>query len=447
MAKFTKNILKVGDYNSPDGKLRVTPESIRHFAAEFSRMKGAKLAVPMAWAHPQKFADSLPVAAPKDRRRPPEDTVGYLTDVKAAKDGRSVDIEISVPRNVDAEKVKADLAFVSPVVLDKFRDGGGNDYTNCISHMDLVQHPVDTGQSQFQPVATACALRMSLLAEPQAKPKYYRLADDSPFDKDKKRDGEGDRDETNETEAETEEIAPGESESTSDVVPDNPGDGVDETNETGGDGDETFNLDEIDGDDGTQEEEVVDEAGRLGEVIESLAVMKIVLPEGTNPINFLERLHSALLTSAAITGEDEMGIQTGTQGLETESPVIAAMSLKVDAAHEYASTIHRDGIRKRLSTLLKTGRCTPHEAKERESNVGAVRLSLVEGKPAVGRLEHWIASREACPAGTFWEPARKIQMAGLTVENPPSELGGQMSDEEADDVADEVLGVSKAAAK
>ena len=429
MAKFTKNILKVGTYNSPDGKLRVTPDSIGHFAAEFSRMKGAKLAVPMAWSHPDKLSDSLPVDAPKDRRRPPEDTVGYLTDFKIAEDGQSADIQVSVPRKADAEKVKANLAFVSPVILDKFSDGGGNQYTDCISHMDLVQHPVDAGQSQFEPVATACALRMGLLSEPQAKPKYYRLAGDNPFDKDKKR---GDED-SDEEAGETKEITPGES--TSDLEPDNPGDG-DET------GDETFDLDAIDGDGETQEEEIADDAGRLDAVLESLSVMKIVLPEGTNPINFLERLHSALLTSAAITGEDDMGNQTGTAGLETESPVIAAMSLKMNK-------IHQDGVRTRLSALLETGRCTPAEAKKHQESIGAIRLSLDDsGELESGELEKWIASREPCPPGTFWEPARRTQMAmgELMAEEPSEDLGGEMTDEQATELANRICKRPKATA-
>ena len=129
-----------------------------------------------------------------------------------------------------------------------------------------------------------------------------------------------------------------------------------------------------------------------------------------------------------------MGNQTGTAGLETESPVIAAMSLKMNK-------LHQDGVRTRLSALLETGRCTPAEAKSHGEKIGAIRLSLDgSGELKAGELEKWIASREPCPPGTFWEPARRTQMAmgSLVVEEPPEDLGGDMTDEQATDLADRI---------
>jgi hypothetical protein len=435
---FEKNILKVGKYQSPDGELNITPERIKHFASEFSRMKKAGLAVPMAWSHPDALADSLPVVAPKDRRRPPQDTAGYLTGFTPAKDGQSVDICVDVPRKTDAEKVKANLAFVSPVILDTFKDGQGEDYIDCITHVDLVQYPVDSKQGKFSPVATACALRMCLAADAKTsqKPSYYRMAhEDDKMGKDRTGnlsvdDGnkpivtdDSDKSENNKTD------------NNDDSTSDNPGESNENNNDV------TSDLQ-----DGTGEA-VSDDAGRLRSVIEALAALKVMLPEDTNTVNLLPRLEAALLTSAAITGEGDMGIQTGTAGLETESPVLAAMSLQARSAHAYASNQHREAISKRLSLLLEIGRCTPHEAKERGEMVKAVRLSLDDkGRPAVGDLEKWIECREACPAGTHWDPEMRTRMSTLEVGNPPAGLTGPLSDEEAEELADEVCGKPKATA-
>lgn len=435
MAKFKKTILTDNDYHSPDGKVTVTPDRRKHFVGEFDRMKKAGLSIPVAWAHADDPRDSLPVVAPKDRRRPPEDTAGYLTGFRPAEDGKSVDIELDIPRKVDAEKVGANLAFVSPVIFDKFKDGQQNEYTDCVTHIDLVQYPVDAGQGKFEPVATACALRMCLAAEAKTsqKPNYYRMADkDNKMGKD--RTGNLSVDDDNDV------VVTDDSDKTDKPEnSDNPGD--DNPGESDNNNDVTSDLQDGAG------EAVSDDAGRLRSVIEALAALKVMLPEDTNTVNLLPRLEAALLTSAAITGEGDMGIQTSTAGLETESPVLAAMSLKANSAHAYASNQHQKAIAKRLSLLLETGRCTPHEAKERGETVKAVRLSLdTEGKPAVDDLEKWIECREACPAGTHWDPETRTRMSALEVANPPAGMIGPLDDEEAEAVVDEMFGKPKAAA-
>lgn len=433
MAKFKKTILTDNDYHSPDGKVTVTPTRRKHFVGEFDRMKKAGLSIPVAWAHADDPKDSLPVVAPRDRRRPPQDTAGYLTGFRPAEDGKSIDIELDIPRKVDAEKVGANLAFVSPVIFDNFKDGDQNEYTDCVTHIDLVQYPVDSKQGKFEPVATACALRMCLAAETSQKPSYYRMADeDKKMGKD--RTGNLSVDDGNKPIVTDDPDAPenNKTDNNDDSTSDNPGDN---------DSDVTSDLDDGAG------EAVSDDAGRLRGVIEALAALKVMLPEDTNTVNLLPRLEAALLTSAAITGEGDMGLQTGTAGLETESPVLAAMSLQARSAHAYASNQHREAIVKRLSLLLETGRCTPVEANERGETVKAVRLSLDDkGRPAVGDLEKWIESREACPVGTLWDPETRTRMSTLEVANPPIDLTDSLTDEEADELADEICGKPKVAA-
>jgi hypothetical protein len=93
-----------------------------------------------------------------------------------------------------------------------------------------------------------------------------------------------------------------------------------------------------------------------------------------------------------------------------------------------------------LRQLLDDGKCTPAEFKTRGNSVGAVRLSLDKsGKPAASELEKWIESREAVPRGTFWDAESKLRMAASVAE-PPSNMTGQMSDEEANRLAGWALG-------
>lgn len=178
MAKaFRKSTLKVNTYHSPDGTVDVTPERLAHWASEFQRMSDAGQVIPMHWDHSNNLEDLQPISMDsfsKQKSRSAKNSVGRLSKFELADDGQSADIEFITLTKDATEKVDANAVYVSPVIFPEWKDGQGNSYTDVITHMDLVNHPVDHSQGPAVPVDdpeyVACALRMGLQSHP------YRLS-------------------------------------------------------------------------------------------------------------------------------------------------------------------------------------------------------------------------------------------------------------------------------
>lgn len=394
--KFRKTVLRVGTYKAPEGDVDVTPERLRHWESEFARMTAASQVVPMHWDHSPDPEALVPVPmdvfhdeVKRTKHRSAANSVGRLESFKVAPDGQSAEIEYRTLTPSATEKVEANAVSVSPVIYPEWKDGAGNAYSDCITHMDLVVHPVDHSQSPAQPVA--CAIRMGL--EPQ---KIYRMATEPPEDEEGKKKPEGEDGTKN---------------------PDGDGDG---------DGKKP-------GDDGG--------ATTVPELIEALGKLDIVLPENTNATNFIDRLHTALLTAAA-----HEGIGEDTEGEPTvDDPQIATMSLQARQAVAYAERQHRETVGGRLHKLLEEGRCTPAEYEAQKANLGVVKLSLDDkGEPQSSKLEDWIESRASVPRGTFWDDEQKLRrMSAQPVGHPdPVTFGDSTAptDEEADKIAEKMLG-------
>jgi hypothetical protein len=183
MPQFKKRILEVDTYHSPDGEVVVTPERLAHWAATFDTMnEGAK--IPVAWDHSDDPKQASPIAR-KGRKRSAQNNVGELVSFAVTPDGQAADIVLDIPLEADAEKVENNLAEVSPVIFEKWVDGQKNEFTDCITHVDLVNHPVDASQTEF----TQCGLRMGL---DTGNPQTYRLAaEDSADGKTEETEGEG----------------------------------------------------------------------------------------------------------------------------------------------------------------------------------------------------------------------------------------------------------------
>jgi hypothetical protein len=364
----------------------------------------------MSWDHDDDPTHSTPKQFSSSRRRTAKDTVGYVDDMRLTGDGDQLEIEISVPRKDDASKVDANLAYVSPVVFDKWRDGKGNQYGQCITHVDLVQHPVDNSQSEFQPIA--CGIRMGLET---GKPVFYRLANG---------DDEIEKDDDFEDE-----------------------EGDDDNRSSGAD---------------------------LSQVLQQLRLRNIVLSEDTDESNFLDHLTQALLTANAMETDDMAGDQNGGLQVESpdiatlsldairqtdafkkakpeqQQAIIKRFSVQPEKTDpndsplfKHATNQHRETVATRLSALLDSGRCTPDEFKTKKESVTAVRLSLdANGQNQPGELEMWISSREDIPAGTFWDDTQRTRLSKLTVEPHPDVTGGE-DQETAETNADFVLGVKR----
>lgn len=389
MAKFRKAILKTGKYHSPDGVVEVTPERLRHWELQFGRMVRSNQVVPIDWDH----ADSADALQPLTmdqyhRRRSARNTIGHLADFRVNEAGDAAEITLDLREQAAVEKAAQNTVYVSPVLFPAWKDGAGHEYRDCITHVDMVNHPVDHSQTPFVPVepqTIACALRMSL-----SKP--YRLASEGPMD--------------------DEPITTPED----DTAPDGMG------------GDPQPSV--------------------LPDVLAALAKFNIVLQDGTTEANLLDRLHAALLTAAAHQGKgdepkpDDEPKPKPDELAKIEDPVIATMSLQTQAALRYAEGQHRASLAKRLKSLTDTGRCTPAEAKQWDGQLTTIKLSLdaKTGEPQPSKLEAWLDSREAVPEGTFWTDKQRLSLAHATVINPPANMRGDMTPDEIKATADWALG-------
>lgn len=393
MKKFKKAILQAGrTYHSPDGELVVTPERLKHWATSFRRMSDSGIGIPVSWDHADEADESKPVKLPPggSRKRPAEGTVGYLDSFKVIDGGKRAEITLDVRGQDNIDKVDNNLAYVSPVVFETWPDGDGVIHKDCITHVDLVQHPVDHHQTPFESAGEtiACALRLGL---DTGKPLVYRLQ------------------------------AEGEESSDSDfTAPESEDSAEDESEE---DDDSTTNDDE-----------------RLSRIKEALATQSIVLSDDTNENNFLEHLEQALLTAAAMSSEGDQGM--GTEGLEAATPEFASFSLESKRYQAYADKQHQNNVVQRLGVLLEGGRCTPAEFKAKQAAVKVVRLSLDDkGEHAPTTVEAWIESREAVPKGTFWDSEARTRLSQMEAAEHPSDLqthGDAVDDGEADDIVAEI---------
>lgn len=396
--RLKKALLKVGTYQSPDGTLDVTPQRLRHWESTFRKMQAASLGVPMGWDHSDDPAKTVPVAfsTTKGKKRSAEHSVGWLDEFKVAPDGNAAELTFDIPDEKAAAKAADNVVEVSPIIYPEWRDGKGHLWTDCITHVDLVNHPVDAGQTPFQVAedAIACSIRMGLDV---GKPALYRMADDE----EKPKEFGGDDGEKKET----------------DDNPDMPKIGVSE--------------------DDKQLEAVI---GHL-----ALLTEPVVLPHDTDDTNFMDRLLTALMTAkaakdaaAARKAEEEKDDEDDDMDKAKEStPEFTAMSLQARAAHGYAERMHRLSLANRLDDLLKSGRCSPAEKEAQKQALSAVKLSLNgEGEPEKSDAEKWIESREVIPPGAIWPNEQRLRMAK---ESPAPEIAEEISNEQAEEIVDGIF--------
>jgi hypothetical protein len=383
MAKFTKTVLiEDRDYHSPDGIVTASPDAKAHWASKVGEFVNQGFSIPCWWDHQADPSRSRPIQFAGGKRRRAKDQAGWLTGAKVAEDG-GLELEFDVPGK-DADQVGSNITKVSPVFWDRLKDGRGETHENVIGGCDFVTHPVDDTQTDFEPAESiACSL---VKHDPDAaddEPKIIRFAEGPP-----------------------------------------------EKDKSGSDGD-------------MPETEVTNEDNRLKKVMEALAKQKIILSDDTDQENFLEHLEQALLTVAAMQGQDEMSMNPEQEQLTPEKPEMAMMSLEGKRYAAWASNQHRKTINARLKALLENGQCTPAEYEERKDQPKKLSLSLDDdGNHEPTQLEAWIDSREAIPPGTFWSPEKRTRMAGLdVVPHPGHVMGDEVTDEEADKLADEVFGV------
>lgn len=402
MPLFKKSILSVGKKYSPDGVIDVTPERLSGFAKTFKRMSKAGLQVPVGWDHSDAPEETIPVKSMSAGGSiKAANGVGYLHDVKLASDGQSAELVLDLRDPKAIEKAEQNTVQISPIIHDQWRDGDGRLWKDCFGHIDLVHHPVDHRQTEFQSVAVACGLRMSLNGG-KSLSKVYRMADDQ----------------------------------------DDKGEVDSEASDTSTEANANPDLPESDGGAAKQ---------RFEAIIAHLAEAGYVLPSDTDASNFEDRLLTALMTAAAAKKkadeEAESKEDEAMPEINESSPAFAAMSLQARGAYNAVTRMHRMALAERLQKVLETGRCSTAEHEQHSTALGAVKMSLSEdGTPSAPKVEEWIASREALPAGAVWDPATRTQRMSVSEASIPEGIDDNMSAERAAELARWALGGKPAAA-
>lgn len=423
MAKFTKAILRAKTHHSPDGKVPVTAERLKHWHDTFKLMDSRKWHSSTHFDHQddpsqQQLVQMGPKGKPK---RGAMNAVGRCVGFDLGKDeiGDFAKITLDLPDPKAAEKARLNVVEVSPVIKQTAKDGDDNIYQDCIVSFDLVTQPVDNTQGPFEEVqeTIACSLRM---VDDDGKATVYRMA--NPFGDDDEDGQEGNDDDT-------------------------------ETLPSGDDAaaaDKNLDMPKVQGDDKVAEA-IRAHLDQLGAALpadwsfSSDAADMILL----TALKTLVKANQAAEAEAASNdkgddndqGDDDMG--------KLADPGFAAMSLQARNALAYAEREHRKGIQNRIESLRDSGRCTVDEANKQLEGVSTIRLSLSEdGQPDLSDAEKWIASREPIPAGTFWdETTRTANQKRMSLVLNPAAHQQLNADDDAIAHARKLIGLDKADAK
>lgn len=437
--KFVKGIFKPGTYFSPDGVLEVTPERLRGWAASHQKMSSAGYIVPSKWDHGKKRKDLTPLS--QDVFKSAKNTVGRLAEFKVIGDGKNgaeITVEISNPEA--AGQCERNEIEVSPVILSEFMAGAtGEKFHDIIGHVDLVDYAVDRSQTKFTKVGggeiatnapspggnlvIACSsIRMS------SKPSVFRLSSvDDEEDDDKgsgnaaPKDGDGDG-KVNEGDSDTSDDTEGGDESTEGGDSD-----TDEASEDSEDGQPG------DGDGGESQQEMKD-------VLDFLLLHDIDLGPDTTEENFMDRLKAALRTSAKKDGKEleapdqNDGDGNGNAGTDNGSVIADPGYVAMSSMKAFADKAYSKDLTTRLDRVLKTGRCTPAEAKTKQKELGVVRLSLLsDGRARPNDFTLWLESREALRENSAFDATATANQSKLRLSSaPPGEFVPQPSIPEGD---------------
>lgn len=333
-------------YHSPSGEVPVTIERLKHWQSEHKRLKAAGYLPPMHYDHGSESEMLVPITMSnfKEKKgRSAKNSIGFLAEINLTEDGQAAELVYNVTDEKAAKQLEDGVVHLSPVILPSFTDGAKNKYSDLISHLDVVNYPVDYSQGKAESIesgALVMSLRMGL--------------DDEPY-KHEMMDGKA-------------------------------------------------------------------SASGLSTVVDYLKKMEICLPADTNAENIIDRLAVALPVFYAAnpmyeadSGDKSMGGRGGddvdTFGNDNGERIVAEHELAttMSAMTDYASTAYREGQQSKLDSMLEKGQMTPAEHKSQGTALGAIKLSLVEGKPAATSVSDFIANRQAVPAGTFWTADQKAR--------------------------------------
>lgn len=364
--KFRKVMLGVGSHHSPQGEISVSRERLQHWADSFQQMKKNGLVVPMHYDHSTERSQLEPITLSDysgQKKRSARNSVGKMTNVTVSEAGDSAVIEYEVTDKKAADQLESNTVYLSPVILPSFKDGQANEYSDILSHLDVVNYPVDHNQGDSEVIAMSCGIRNSDSVT------VYRLAMDPD---EQKKDQQPQDDQTPPTAKED----PTERESTTDE---------------------------------DQMQDTTTGPVTVGDILPKLDTIGLPLPQDTNGDNILDRLNVALDVAIKAASEDDMSEPQSSQDTQVVDPKPQAMSAEQQATTAYATQMHRDNIAAKLSLCLEEGRCTKEQYEKREKQLPAIKLSLNEdGQPERSSIEDFLDDCESVPKGSFWsEDERK----------------------------------------
>ncbi|HUQ72858.1 MAG TPA: hypothetical protein VM165_25240 [Planctomycetaceae bacterium] len=420
MAKFFKKaMLYAGrEYQSPDGTVSVTSDRLKRWHDGFQKLKENNYVVPADWDHVADLSKAAPVAMSKTgKQRSAKNTVGKLHAFNPAPDFSHAEVIVEITDPVAQGRADRNEVYISPVIFEKWKDGAGNEYSDLITHVDIVNHPVDNSQGPFVPVepgTLAMGIRMGLSP-------VYRLALDD--DEDRKPFGDPDGDDEG------------------DELPDGNDDPTDVE-------DKNEDMPKVQGDDKCAEA-IRAHLEQLGLGVPSDWSMtsegadKILLGCLKTLVNAQQKADAEKASGKGDedepNGDDEMG--------KLADPGFAAMSLEVKQLREQLETTRREKLQSALDGLRDSGRMTAADHAEKSTELSTVRMSL-DSKKEPTFLDLLVVELGKVPAGTFFTPEQrtKASTVAMSLAHPAAHQTLD-SDAEGVEYGMQLAGVAPKAAK
>jgi hypothetical protein len=156
--RYVKDLIKVGTYvkTADDIAFTITPETLGHWVASFSRMKSNGIKVPLPYTHvdPKKEEEIRKAGDPRDN-------AGWVDDLWV-EDGTLCMACTVIGADAIVAASRSDVSINAP---PKYVDGKGNAYVWPITHVALCTDPVVPGLGQFIPIQMSLGQRGAKMLE------------------------------------------------------------------------------------------------------------------------------------------------------------------------------------------------------------------------------------------------------------------------------------------
>jgi hypothetical protein len=454
--EFAKTMLKVGTYHSPDGVVEVTPDRLRHWERQVQAIQGVGYAIPSHFDHASDEELLTPISESElqaKRTRSARNTVGKLKSFRVTPDGQAAEIVLHTLDPNATKSVASNAVYISPVIHPAWKDGAGNKYNDALTSFDLVDWPVDHSQSSFTPL-----IRMGQRVCP-----VIRMGASKPYFLESKKmttslNTAKNRSTTARKARFKAALKAGIQVMGSDYVPDDEDDTKDDmptdtaapadSGDTPTPSDDPSPTDTI-GTDAAQAPDLLDS------VLNLLHEFGVSLPDDTTDESLINHLRVALTALLArdgseddteddMTGDDQPKVDAMPQPV---APTIATLSVQQRKALDRAAIAeralaesHKKNLEQKLGSLLRSGRCTPHEHDNQLRALNTVRMSMQDdGTFRESRVDYFVEDRETVPAGTYWTDSQRTDSLTqkLSVVEPPDSIttgGGRSHSEFAEAV-------------